>query len=162
MQSIFITIIVITSFFPRKAMIQWVFTVCKGWLVQCQTLNLEDLGTVHILASYLWLDQSGRKPMALLWSQSSHTGLRIMQAWPPQQGDKLWVLRLKRQSILRESYYLPPQNTTNKVLKPLKLNDCDWEARGSSARKVYESISHQAPHKASVIGKIKNSDSYLK
>ena len=43
-----------------------------------------------------------------------------MQAWPPQQGDKLWVLRLKRQSILGESYYLSPKNTTNKVLKALK------------------------------------------
>ena len=49
-----------------------------------------------------------------------HVGLRIMQAGPPQQGDKLWVLRLKRQSILGKSYYLPPQNTTNKVLKALK------------------------------------------
>ena len=58
--------------------------------------------------------------MALLWSQSSHTGLRIVQAWPPQQGDKLWVLRLKRQSILGESYYLPSHNATNKVLKALK------------------------------------------
>lgn len=106
--------------FPQESHDLMGFYSVQGVICPMPNLNLEDQGTVHILASYLWLDQPGGKPMALLWCQSSHTGLRIMQAWPPQQGDKLWVLRLKRQSILGESYYLPPQNTTNKVLKALK------------------------------------------
>ena len=91
----------------------------------CQTLNLEDqLGhcpySSLIPPTFDWTNQ-GENPWLYYGPRAPiHVGLRIMQAWPPQQGDKLRVFKLKRQSIFGESYYLPPHNTTNKVLKALK------------------------------------------